>query len=198
MKKLFLLIVGLTLPISVIAFTWEYVLTWDKLSDFYSSSQYLFWAWTKISKEVTLYEWHMIVKSWTWEVVFEVVKQKEPIVKPVVKDSDYWKERLEVIANEVGYKNVSLAKRIVFCESRWDINAANKSSSARWFAQFLTQDFKRKDWSWHTSTWTSSSKRYLWYKWNVFNWEEHLFVFISKLKNEWTRARNASKYCWNK
>lgn len=192
MKKLFLLTIGLMLPICSLAFTWDYILTWEKLIDFYSSSQYMFWWWTKVSNEVTLYEQHMVIKSWTWQVVFEVVKQKE---EPVVKDSKYRKDRIEVIANNIGYKNVWLAKRIVFCESWWNINAANKKSSARWLAQFLTQDFQRKNWSWHISTWTSSSKRYLWYKWNVFNWEEHLFVFLSKLKNEWTSARYASKSC---
>lgn len=95
-----------------------------------------------------------------------------------------------------GYTHTELWKRIIKCESNWNVYASNKTSSARWLAQFLTKDFQRKDWSRHLSTWTSSSMRYLGYKWDVFNEEEHLTVFYAKLKNEWTSAWNASKHCW--
>lgn len=94
--------------------------------------------------------------------------------------------------------NTDVALKIAGCESGYRVDAKNRTSSARWIAQFLTVDFKRADWTWHTSTWTSSSKRYLWYKWDVFNADEHVNVFIQKLKTEWTNAWNASKYCWNK
>lgn len=94
--------------------------------------------------------------------------------------------------------NTDLALNIAWCESGYRIRAANKTSSARWIAQFLTRDWKRKDGTRHTSTWTSSSRRYLWYKWDVFNADEHVRVFVLKLKNEWPQAWNASRYCWDK
>lgn len=96
--------------------------------------------------------------------------------------------------------NYERASTIVDCESWWDVYAKNKYSSARWLAQFMTWDWWKTDKNGklyrHTSTWTSSSTRYLWYKWDVFNPRENLTVLVLKLKNEWWRAWTASKHCW--
>ena len=164
---------------------------------------------------VTYYEsWYVITNSWDLlsyeQKEIEILVPKKKVVKKNVVQKtteqsftweqnqwvEYWKERIRAISFEVWYNYPELAINIAFCESGMHIYAKNKTSSARWLAQFLTQDYQRADGSWHISTWTSSSKRYLWYKWNVFNWEEHIKVFISKLKNEGTSARNASKKCW--
>jgi len=109
-----------------------------------------------------------------------IVLTNEQLVKKYAKQ--YWVDE-------------SLALRIWYCESWLRTYAKNKKSSARWIAQFLTQDFKRKDWTWHISTRTSSSKKYLWYKWNVYNPDEHIRVFIMKLKNEWSIAWKSSSSC---
>lgn len=182
MKKLFLLTIGLILPISVIAFTWEYVLTWDKLSDFYSSSQYLFWAWTIVSKEVTLYEWHIIVKSWTWEVVFEVVKQKEePII--VKKDSKYREKRIREISKEVWYSNPDLAVRIAKCESGLRADAKNPSSTATGLFQ-------------HLKRYRPARAAKYWYAWaDRKDWEANAYVSISMLRDWWLSHWYASKHC---
>ena len=94
--------------------------------------------------------------------------------------------------------DTKLVTKIIKCESWFHVYAKNKTSSARWLGQFLTQDFQRTDGSRHISTRTSSSKRYLWYKWDVYNVDHHLDVMTKKIANEWTGARNASKHCWTK
>lgn len=148
----------------------------------------------------------------------EYVKPKEEVITlPVVLPDAWWEEigilvldepvvvndfdsmdiqqQIDTIANEVWYDNVALAKRIIKCESWFHVYAKNRTSSAKWLAQFLTWDGLKANWKYHKSTWTSSSERYLWYKWDVFNTREHLLVFFHKLKNEWTNAWNASSKC---
>lgn len=173
MKKIILLAVGLLLPITVVAFTWDYIVTWDKLSGFYSSSQYLFWAWTKVSKEATLYEWYMVVRSWTWEVVFEVIKQKEPIVKPVVKDSRYRELRIREISKDVWYNNPDLAVRIARCESGLRAEAKNRNSTATGLFQ-------------HLSRYRPARAKKYWYEWaDRKDWEANAYVSISMLRDGW-------------
>lgn len=121
----------------------------------------------------------------TQEVISQEVKVKDMTIEEHI--AHYAKEN---------WVSPVLVKNIIRCESWFNVYAKNKTSSARWLAQFLTQDFKRKDWTWHKSTRTSSSERYLWYKWDVYNVDDHLQVLTKKIANEGTRAWNASKRCW--
>lgn len=145
---------------------------------------------------VILDDFKVPVRPWDLWLADKVAISQEVMNKETEpRTQDMTIEEHIVYYAKKNWVNPNLALKIARCESWLNPNAKNKTSSARWLAQFLTQDFQRKDWTWHLSTWTSSSKRYLWYKWDVYNVNHHLEVFTKKLSKEWTRARNASKHC---
>ncbi len=204
MKKLFLLTLGLLLPLSVIAFTWDYILTWEKLNSFYTSSQYLFGWWAKVSNEVTLYEWHMVINSLTGQYVVEVVKQKDP--EPLVKDSKYWKERIQYWCEVHWIKKSTCdtAKRIAYAESRYNPYAKYwywsnpKKVNERICVKLPKWSCSSAAWMFQFINWTrdSASKKY-WFAWSSkYNWDVNIQVALLKMKNEWFSAWNASSHAW--
>ena len=105
----------------------------------------------------------------------EPVKEEKP--EDVVWLIDWYSKIYKV--------NWTLAKKIAWCES-WFRNVKNKHSSATWPFQIIR------------ATFASNNKKYLWWKWDVWNIDNNVHIWILILRDQWTRPRNASKYCWNK
>lgn len=148
---------------------------------------------------VVLDDFKVQVRPWDLWLANKVAISQEVMNKETEpRAQDMTIEEHIVYYAKKNWVNPNLALKIARCESWLNPNAKNKNSSARWLAQFLTQDFQRKDWTWHLSTWTSSSKRYLGYKWDVYNVDHHLEVFTKKLAREWSSAWKSSQRCRGK
>lgn len=80
---------------------------------------------------------------------------------------------------------ISLAIRIIQCESGWDYKAQNKDSTAYGFSQFLsgTWDYVQKKWG---------------MKLDRNSPEDQIYATLRLLKEEGDKPWQSSKSCWNK
>lgn len=93
-------------------------------------------------------------------------------------------EEMIVHYAEKNWAPVKLAKKIAFCESRYNPKVKNKNSSAWGVFQFINK------------TWDHNS-RYYWRPWeSKYNADANIDVATKKIAREWTHARLQSYGCW--
>lgn len=110
-------------------------------------------------------------------IIIKQVEAKAIQAVEIVKKEETIPEIITRVADNKGFAEVELLKRIAFCESSYNPKATNKLSSARGLFQILDMHGLSED------------ERY--------NPEIATAWTINKIRKDGTKAWNSSKACWN-